>query len=221
MTAAQLKLSRLHLEARSATLAKQLAVLTGLPVGFVVPDHASIPEIPAVRADEAPAPIDAVGAARSQALAKQFAAKADKERLWVLPEIGFGAQYNRNTTLLNSINDYYRQNLPANNFSSGFSIRVHLFDLGLHAKERESAAEALRAKVEAEDAQNQSDVQVTELTASIRELDAEAEVASLKQQIAEQQLESVTAELQVGNGNTGTPGAPPQALTHCRAAGAD
>ena len=31
LTAAQLKLSRLHLETRSATLAKQLATLTGLP----------------------------------------------------------------------------------------------------------------------------------------------------------------------------------------------
>lgn len=213
LTAAQLKLSRLHLETRSATLAKQLAVLTGLPVGSVVPDHASIPEIPAVRADEAPAPTDAVDAAQAQAHVKEYLAKADKERLWLLPEIGFGAQYNRNTTLLNSIGSYFNVPngvLPANNFSSGFSIRVHLFDLGLHAKERESAAEALRAKVEAEDAQNQSDVQVTELTASIRELDAEAEVASLKQQIAEEQLKSVVAQLQVGNGEAGTPGAPPQ-----------
>ncbi len=35
LTAAQLKLSRLHLETRSATLAKQLATLTGLPVGSI------------------------------------------------------------------------------------------------------------------------------------------------------------------------------------------
>ena len=52
LTAAQLKLKRLHLETRAATLAKQLAVLTGLPVGSITPDHASIPEIPAVTADE-------------------------------------------------------------------------------------------------------------------------------------------------------------------------
>src|ERR1039458_1711130 len=51
---AQLKLQRLHLETRAATLAKQLAVLTGMPVGSILPDHASIPEIPAVTADEAP-----------------------------------------------------------------------------------------------------------------------------------------------------------------------
>src|SRR6202046_5613436 len=50
LTAAQLKLSRLHLETRNATLAKQLATLTGLPDGSIVPDHSSIPEVPAVSA---------------------------------------------------------------------------------------------------------------------------------------------------------------------------
>jgi outer membrane protein, adhesin transport system len=56
LTAAQLKLSRLHLETRSATLAKQLATLTGLPVGSITPDHASIPEIPAVSATKRQSP---------------------------------------------------------------------------------------------------------------------------------------------------------------------
>lgn len=53
LTAAQLKLSRLHLETRAATLSKQLAQLTGLPVGSITPDPASIPEIPAVTGDRA------------------------------------------------------------------------------------------------------------------------------------------------------------------------
>jgi len=44
----------------------------------------------------------------------------------------------------------------------------------------------------------------------LRELDAQAEVASLKQQIADEGLKSVLAQLEVGNGQTGTPGAPPQ-----------
>jgi outer membrane protein TolC len=210
LTAAQLKLSRLHLETRSATLAEQLATLTGLPAGSVVPDHASIPEIPAVSAGERQISTPALDAAVAQAKAKQLVAKGDQEHMWLLPEVGFGAQYNRNTTLLNSINDYYREPLPANNFSTGFSIKVPLFNMGLHAKDKESAADALRAKVEAEQAQQQNDIQISELTASLRELDAQAEVASLKQQISQEQLKSVLAQLEVGNGNTGTPGAPPQ-----------
>jgi outer membrane protein TolC len=210
LTAAQLKLSRLHLETRSATLSKQLATLTGLPDGSIVPDHSSIPEVPAVSAGELPISTPALDAANAQAKSKLLVSKGDREHLWLFPEVGFGAQYNRNTTLLNSINDYYRKPLPANNFSTGFSIKVHLFDMGLHAKARESAADALRAKVEAEQAQQQNDIQISQLTASLRELDAEAEVASLKQQISAEQLKSVLAQLEVGNGATGTPGAPPQ-----------
>ncbi len=38
----------------------------------------------------------------------------------------------------------------------------------------------------------------------------QAEVASLKQQIAAEQLKSVLAQLELGNGATSTPGAPPQ-----------
>jgi outer membrane protein TolC len=209
LTAAQLKLSRLHLETRNATLAEQLATLTGLPIGSVLPDHPSIPEIPAVSAKDTQILTPALDAANAQAKSKQLVAKGDQEHLWLFPEIGFGAQYNRSTTLLNSINDYYKQNLPANNFSAGFSIKVQLFNMGLHAKEKESAADALRAKVEAEQAQQQNDIQISQLTASLRELDAEAEVASLKQQISAEQLKSVLAQLEVGNGATG-PGAPPQ-----------
>ena len=57
LSAAQLRLKRLHLDARAATLAKQISVLTGMPVGSITPDHASIPEIPAITAD-APVNID-------------------------------------------------------------------------------------------------------------------------------------------------------------------
>ncbi len=211
LTAAQLKLKRLHLETRAATLSKQLAVLTGLPVGSITPDHASIPEIPAVTADEHALSTPAIDSAQALAHSRQLVAKGDREHLWLLPEIAFGALYNRNTTLLNNIKNLLtRIALPANNFSTGFSIRVPLFDAGLHAKAKESAAEALRARVEAEQAQHQNDIQITELTASLRELDAQAEIASLKQQIAGEQLKSVLAQMELGNGAGNAPGAPPQ-----------
>jgi outer membrane protein TolC len=210
LTAAQIKLKRLHLETRAATLAKQLAALTGLPVGSITPDRASIPEIPAITADDTPRTTAGIESARLQAAAREREAKGDQERVW-FPQIAFGAIYNRNTTLLNSINNYYKQDLPANNFSSGFNIQLPLFDVGVHAKARESAAEALRAKVEAEQAQKQNDLAITELNSTLREIDAEAEVASLKQQIAGEQLKTVLTELELGNGAGSGPGAPPQA----------
>ncbi len=208
LTAAQLKLSRLHLETRSATLAKQLATLTGLPVGSIVPDHASIPEIPAVSADEAPRPLPGIQSANVLARSKLLEAKG-ADLAWRRPSIGFGAVYNYDSNELNSYSTYYN-NFTPNNVSFGLQITLPFFDFAVRAKAKVSAAEALRARVEAEQAQQQNDIQISELTASLRELDAQAEVASLKQQIADEQLKSVLAQMELGNGATSTPGAPAQ-----------
>ncbi len=211
LAAAQIKLARLHLETRAATLAQQLAVLTGLPAGAMAPDRASIPEIPAVTGDIEPRQPLGVMAAQALAASRLRQAKGDEQRLWLLPEISFGAQYNRDTQLLNSIGQYFVGNhLPVNNFSSGFNITVPFFNMGLHAKSRESAAEAVRARVEADEARQQNDVEMLRLNASLRELDTRAEIARLKQQIAAEQLKSVTAEMELGNGSSAGPNATPQ-----------
>lgn len=211
LTAVELKLKRLHLETRAATLAKQLATLTGLPVGSITTDHASIPEIPEVKAGEAPRALAGVQSAQMFALSKQKAARGDRLSDYI-PQLGFGGEYIRNTTILNNFNAYYNpaHPIPTNNFSSGFSIQVPLFDLIHSAKARGSAAEALRATVEAEEAQRQNEIQIATLTGSLRELDAQAEIAALKQQIANEQLKSVLAQLELGNGSGIGPGAQPQ-----------
>jgi len=213
LTAAELKLRRMHLESRAATLAKQLAMLTDLPASSITPDHASIPEIPTVTAGESPVITPGIESSREIARSRELVARGDQERQWFMPEVGFGAIYNRNTTLLNNIGSYFVTKngvLPADNFSSGFSIKVPIFDFLLHDKARESSAEALRAKVEAEQAQKQTDLQIVTLTGALRELDAEAEVASLKQQIAGEQLKAVMSQLELGNGAANQPGGPPQ-----------
>ena len=215
LTAAQLKLKRLHLETRASTLAKQLAALTGLPAGSIAPDHASIPEIPAIRADETGRTTKGIEAARMFALSKQRTARGDTVHMY-LPQISFDAEYLRSTTILNNASEYYFNNItktrgiPINNFSSGFSIQVPLFDLSRRAKARQSAAEALRATVEAEQAQRQNEVQIAELTGSLRELDTLAEIAGLKQQIADDQLKAVLSQLELGNGATSGPAVQPQ-----------
>jgi outer membrane protein TolC len=215
LVAAQVKLKRERLEERAGSLARQLATLTALPVGSIVPDHASIPEIPAVRGDEPARELNGIESARLQARSKQQVAKGDEE-INFLPQMSFGAQYIRNTTILNSVNDYFynqathKAGLPANNFSSGIQISVPLFDMLHRAKSRESAAEALRATVELEQAQRQNELQIGELTGSLRELDTLANIADLKRQIAQEQLKAVLTELQAGNGAGIAPGAPPQ-----------
>jgi outer membrane protein TolC len=211
LAAAQLKLNRLHLETRAATLTKQLASLTGLPAASILPDHSSIPEVPAITADQSPQPTPGVRSAQMLALSKERVAKGDAEHRWLLPQISFGLLYNRNTTLLNDVNSvFFSGHLPANNLSSGFNIQVPVFDRGIRDRARESAADALRARVEAEQAQRQADVQIAQITSSLRELDTQAEIASLKQQIAGEQLKTVASQMQLGNGAGAGPGAQPQ-----------
>ena len=208
LTAAQLKLKRIHLETRAGTLAKQLAALTALPAGSIAPDHASIPEIPAMRAGEPLRRTAGIESAEMLARSKQRLAMGDG-LAGRRPQLGFGAQYNLDSDKLNNYTEYYK-NFTPNNFSFGFSIQIPIFDLSLYAKAKESAAEALRAKVEAEQAQRQNDLQIVELTGNLRELDALAEIASLKQQIANEQVKAVEAQLELGNGAGSGPGAQPQ-----------
>jgi outer membrane protein TolC len=209
LTAAQLKLKHLQLETRAATLSKQLATLTGLPTGSILPDHASIPEIPAVKADEGRSKLTGIESAQMIAHSKQQTAKGDT-LYGFLPQISFAGQYLRSTTLLNNADTYYRLPIPVNNFSSGFSIQLPLFDWGQRDKAKQSAAEALRATVEAEQAQQQNDVQIATLTGSLRELVTMADIASLKQQIAHEQLQSVLDQLELGNGSGSGSTAQPQ-----------
>jgi outer membrane protein TolC len=211
LTAAQLKLSYLHLETRAATLAKELATLTGMPESSITPEHASIPEIPAVKADVAERIPLAVQSAQLLALSKERTAKGDRMSEFY-PRMSFNALYSRSTKILNDFAEYYNpaHPLPTNNFSSGFEIQFPLFDWSRRDQGKQSAAEALRARVEAEQAQQQNDIQIATLTGNLRELDALAEVASLKQQIADEQLKSVLAQLELGNGASSGPAAQPQ-----------
>ncbi len=210
LTAAQLKLGCLHLETRAATLAKELATLTGMPAGSISPEHASIPEIPAVKADVADRIPLAVQSARMLALSKEKTAKGDRMSQ-LYPQMSFNAQYSRSTGILNNFAEYYATKyLPTNNFISGFDIRFPLFDWIRRDQGKQSSAEALRARVEAEQAQQQNDIQIASLTGNLRELDTLAEVASLKQQIADEQLKTVLAQLELGNGASSGPNAQPQ-----------
>jgi len=199
LTAAQLKLHHQHLETRASTLAKQLAVQTGMPVGSIVTDHGSIPEIPALNADLGSVRLPGIESAQMLAVSKQQVAKGDSKYM-LLPQISLAAQYNRSTQILNDANYYYAHPVPANNFSSGFSIQVPLLDLVRHAKAKESAADALRATAEAEQAQRQNEIQIASITSNLRELDTLAEIASLKEQIASEQLKTVLTQLELGNG---------------------
>jgi outer membrane protein TolC len=209
LTAAEIKLKRLHLESRARNLEKQLSILTGLPEGSILVDHASIPEIPRIRANEHPERPLGVKASQLIADSKTAQARGDSESRYI-PTLHFYMQYLRNTTILNEVNKYFATPLPANNFASGVSVDIPLLDFNRYARARESAADALRSRVEAEQAERQNELAISDLSGSIAELDTQAEIANLKQQIADNQLKTVLAQLELGNGAGTGPGSPPQ-----------
>jgi outer membrane protein TolC len=214
LVSAEIRLKRMQLEARAEALRTQLAALTGMNIALIKTAHESIPEIPQVRGIAAQT-LPSIQAAEFQTQSRIQQARADHE-INFLPQLTFGAQYNRSTVLFNTVDKYFASPLPANNFSSGISIQVPIFNMSSHAKARESAADALKARVEAEQASQQNDQQIASLTASLREMDGLAEVASLKKQIAEEQLKSILSQLELGSGSSSQPQLSPKAEQQAR-----
>ncbi len=206
LTLAELHLKQLHLASRAAVLRAELASMTGLPVASIHPLHSSIPAIPAVTGQATETP--GLAAANASAQSRLMQAKGDAQ-VNHRPLITFGAQYNRDSNSLNNYSTYY-QHFKADNFSIGVTIQIPIFDLIHRDKARESAADALRTRVEAEQASRQNDLQIATLDASLGELSALTDIAQLKQEIAHEQLKEVQSELQYGNGSSADPGASPQ-----------
>jgi hypothetical protein len=169
-----------------------------MPLGAISTDDSTSPEIPEIKANEGRQPTAGIESANMLAKSRQLQARGDDLTLR-RPMISFGAQYNYDSNELNNYTTYFN-NFTPNNVAFGLEFQIPLFDRSQHDKAKQSAAEALRATVEAEQAREQNDVQIASLTGSVRELDALAEVASLKQQIADEQLKTVLAQLELGNG---------------------
>lgn len=138
-----------------------------------------------------------VASAFANAKAKQLQAHGDSRFLY-RPQISFVAQYNRYATFTNSFkalqNTY--TGLAANDEAFGVRINIPLLDRLRRSKGIESTADATKALHEAEFAQlNVLDAQ-SKLSHNIELLQAQADVATLDQQVAQQQLEVIQAQLQ-------------------------
>jgi outer membrane protein TolC len=119
-------------------------------------------------------------------------------------------EYLRHTSFGNDYDSYFTRTLPANNYTIGISFTIPLLDLSHRGKARESAAEALHARIEAEQASRQNDMSIILLNDSLRELDVVAEIAQLKKEIAAEQVKSVEIQIKEGNGASQTPQTSPR-----------
>jgi len=151
---------------------------------------------------EGPVTSPAVESAYAVAQAKQQIAFGDSRYLW-RPQIYFVAQYSL-FSKFNNYDEFYR-NFQYNNAGIGVDIKFPIFDEAQKAKARQSAAEAARARHEADAARDQFLEGRQRVRRTTAELEARAEVANLDQQLARQQLDVMLVQLNTGGGNASAP----------------
>lgn len=202
ITSAQVDLNRFHIQDDANAQRQKLAHLTGMPAASFIPNEASIPPLPDFStyttllqtADTNNAGIQAANANAKSKLELSYGDAKQNYR----PQFGFGVEYNRYAEF-NNYQEYYKR-FQHNNFDVGVQITIPLFDAGKRAKARESAAEAVRANAEAEQAKNQASEQVQSMRHSLDELKAQQRLAKLQSAYAQEQLETVQSELKNGTG---------------------
>ncbi len=201
LTTAQVHLALLRAEDDTAADRAHLARLIGLPEKGLGTASDSVPMLPAISADVAgtnPFTSPAVQSAYAAARAKRQIAFGDARYLW-RPQVYFEGQYSRFAKYTN-IQDYYFR-FQQNNAAAGVSITIPLYDMAHRAKARESAADAARAEHEADSIRDQFFDSRSRARHTADELSTRAEIATLDQQLAQQQLDVMLVQLKSGSGN--------------------
>jgi outer membrane protein TolC len=141
-----------------------------------------------------------IASAFASAQAKQEEATGEA-RFRYRPQINLFLQYNRYATFTNSFLQLKESNqaITANEAAIGVQITIPFIDKSRQAKARESTADANHALHEAQNSQIQALDAQAKLRRSLDELHDQAGVASLKQQLAQQQLEIVRLQLQAAS----------------------
>ena len=212
LTAAQLKVAALRSDDDIENDRDHLARLIGVPAESLTIDGA----FPDTALPSAPAPGPyanaAIASAFFNAQAKEAQARGDsKVRFW--PTVNLVVNYQRYATFTDSfknLENIYKGNngqtlLTANSFAIGVQVNLPLFDKSRSDKASETAAIAARALHDAQAAEIDALDGQSKARHAIAELQAQADVATLQQQLAQQQLDVLRQQLQLGTGNPNGP----------------
>jgi len=207
LTAAQIHLARLRMNDETIADQAHLARLVGLPPQGLDTSVSSVP--PIVPAQAGNPSTAAISATTSPAVASAYALAASKReiafaenRYLLRPQITLDAQYSR-FAKFNNLQDYYFR-FQQNNAAIGVQITLPFFDAARKAKARGADADAAHAEHDADSIRDQFlDIRLKAQHATA-ELAIRAEIATLDQQLAQQNLDALTVQLNSGNGNSAT-----------------
>jgi len=212
LTAAQLGLSALRAQDETANDREHLARLMGVPSASLSVDGVFPASPVPVAEPSGPAAAYAnagVASAFANARAREQQARGDSRfRFW--PQVNLVVQYNRYATFTNSFAtlENFSQNgahIGSDEAAFGVQISLPFFDKTRSDKAHESAAEASKSLHDAQNAQIDALDGETRTRHTIAELAAQAEVAGLQQQLAQQKLDVLRVQLQNGTGNPNGP----------------
>jgi outer membrane protein TolC len=203
----QTQLNRMNLQDEVAQLSDHLSRLIGLSDNQITAIPTSIPALPSVtmaagEGNEADSPgvLASEAAARSK---QELAFGLSRYRL--RPQISFGANYSRIDTGQNDYTNYYPdfKNHSENAASVYLELLIPIYDRRHQDEANEARAEASRAYFESQAQRNQFQEGRRKLRRSAAELEARSRLADLDQQIAQEQLKAVLAQLSADSGSSG------------------
>jgi outer membrane protein TolC len=140
----------------------------------------------------------AVAASEANVKSKLNLALADSRKEW-RPQIAFGVQYSRYAKF-NNYAEYYLR-FQHNNFDVGIDLKLPIFDAEARAQARASAADAVRAREQADLSRLQMSEQTRELSGSLAELRTQQKIARLQSDYAQENVDAVLTRIQNGTGN--------------------
>jgi outer membrane protein TolC len=201
LSAAQIHLARLRAEDETTADQAHLARLLGLPAQGIGTSISSVPAFTTAGSAELTGTTliasPAVDSAYAIARSKREIAFGEARYLW-RPQITFDAQYSR-FAKFNNLQDYYFR-FQQNNAAVGVQITLPVFDAVHRAKAREASADAAHAEHEADSIRDQFFDSRLKARHTAAELTTRAEIASLDQQLAQQNLDVLMIQLNAGTG---------------------
>ncbi len=190
LTRARLASARTRLQLNQAQgaadqLRQRLSQLTGLPATSILTSTESIPQLPAVSQSD-----DLAGQA-----AANSPAKGEKRQLY--PSVDLVAQY----AVLARYNNYdqFFNKFQRNNLTLGAAIRIPFFNPSQHAAAAAAAADAVKAKKEAQQVKDQVSAETLKLQRSVRDFAEARDVSKLEHQLAVSDIETAHAKIEAGN----------------------
>jgi len=212
--ATQIELNELNLQDEVAVLSDHLSRMIGLPNDRLTAIPDSIPPMPTVQmaadsGNEADSP--GVRAAMNAAKSKQeLSFGVNRYRL--RPQMVFGVNYSRIDTGQNGYTTYYPgfYGRSENAVSVYVEMTIPIYDRKHQDEANEAKAEASRAFFESEAQRDQFLEGRTKLRRSAAELEKRSSLAEIDQNIAQEQLKVVLAQLSAESGSSSGPQPSPE-----------